>query len=489
MTCADLSEPCHLTPDETVDASTVFDVRVRQQDAQIAWADDVSLRDILGASLVTFDHHIDPSDVTQPIEPKAVYLQYRSQDPVTGQVSEVVVPAELSLDVFVDPEMFRAPSEEEDIVEEDKDEVEEEDRRKLRMSEKGDPILMRAKPAPAPDPYFSALRNEMLLARASIASPPAQRPAEASGTTSSFLRAAGRDKYCPSRLKGIDSIIRNSIPKVVPSMRTETSEFPAVTSAGNENPDGMYEERPDSGNLRYRRIMTPQRQRDLKDFSAQMAVHIDRMPQLGWKDCHFDRSSQPRRGEPRRDSGDGWPTEQELTETSRCSTVDLTAPSPRTPDTLRSHSIRRRSQQRCRTGGLRAASRMVLCDLDPHLDNSEVVPTQRVHGNWPDGPRRQLARHFYGMSPSKIVLEDEKERLLERGSGELTAAGSALTARRAARRKALEHCFKQNGAVAHRVEVRFKNGNRPGRSVVSRHTERLHALEDAACRPDRKSVV
>merc|ERR1719217_1089119 len=86
-----------------------------------------------------------------------------------------------------------------------------------------------------------------------------------------------------------------------------------------------------------------------------------------------------------------------------------------------------------------------LRDLDPHIDISASVPTQRLHSNWPDGQRRQLARHFYGLSPAQILEEEEKERLRARravqrkdtkdeeaGGDEDTAADADASAKEAA---------------------------------------------------------
>merc|ERR1719482_1621700 len=123
------------------------------------------MRDILGASLITYDQHIDiPSatsgtspylqEIPQALQPKAVHVQYQSHDPVTGDLSRVVVPATMSLDVFADPNWFGPQQEEEKEEEKTEDNNQKEDAQKMKMSITGDPILMRAKPAPPPDPYF-----------------------------------------------------------------------------------------------------------------------------------------------------------------------------------------------------------------------------------------------------------------------------------------------------------------------------------------------
>merc|ERR1712096_95543 len=73
------------------------------------------------------------------------------------------------------------------------------------------------------------------------------------------------------------------------------------------------------------------------------------------------------------------------------------------------------SHANTRTRGHARALKQKLRDLDPHINISETVPTQRLHSNWPDGQRRQLARHFYGLTPAQILEEEEKERLREQG--------------------------------------------------------------------------
>merc|ERR1719461_422172 len=78
--------------------------------------------------------------------------------------------------------MFWVPEEEEEVVEEELEEEEEEDRRKLRSSIKGDPILLRAKPAPPPEPYLAPLRYEAICTEAlrthsASSSPPGSRRA------------------------------------------------------------------------------------------------------------------------------------------------------------------------------------------------------------------------------------------------------------------------------------------------------------------------
>merc|ERR1712217_147445 len=84
-------------------------------------------------------------------------------------------------------------------------------------------------------------------------------------------------------------------------------------------------------------------------------------------------------------------------------------PDPKAPDTSR-------ASQRPGTGrlpGVRTSGGKVkLRDLDPHLEVLEArPPSQQLHGNWPDGLKRQVVRHFYGMTPEQIRNEELKERL------------------------------------------------------------------------------
>jgi len=171
--------------------------------------------------------------------------------------------------------------------------------------------------------------------------------------------------------------------------------------------------------------------------------------------------------------------------------------------------------------GLRVSGKLVIRDLDPHLDLDQSAPTQRMHSNWPDSARRQLARHFYGMSPTRIFEEEEKEWLREEqlrrarsksakseldtedaeDNGSPTGAStspavalattddSQMSAMHRAqkqaieRRQAIERSLQRSSQVVpHRLEVRIKNTERPHRAVVTQHTVRLRGSEEANCR-------
>jgi len=487
-------------------SSRVFDVRVHNglTEPTDPWMGDVSLGDMLGASLVTYDQHIVPAHEAQPLEPKAVYVQYHSIDPVTHRAAPVVVPAQMSLDVFADPSMFWVPVEEEEPVEEEPEEEEEEDRRKLRSSIKGDPILMRAKPAPPPDPYFAPLRHETLNAQRVRVS----RAVEGSGTMSSFLKASGKDKYCRSRLREIDQILKQTLP---------------------------YEPSEGGSAMKARSLPSPRRTPRAADrdgtgpLVAQMAMHIQRMPQF-----HKGRVVQPcddfgPGGDPA--DGEGHHGGGVAGESHRGSLLAAERPEAGAAglgeDALDRFQSRHSSVAQSAadpSGGadggetkhalgslpsLKAGAKVKLRDLDPHLDISRAVPTQQMHSNWPDGLKRQVARHFYGMSHGQILEEEEKERLRghrsrgtlingkeggaedladNAGNDQVAAAtapsiagstqGLSQSPRRPGRRGV------GGGAmVAHGLEIRLKNSDRAERVVVGRHTERSRGKEEGAVRP------
>lgn len=481
------------------------------------WMGDVSLGDMLGASLVTYDRHIVPAHEAQPLEPKAVYVQYHSVDPVTHHAAPVVVPAQMSLDVFADPSMFWVPVEEEEPVEEEPEEEEEEDRRKLRSSIKGDPILMRAKPAPPPDPYFAPLRHETLSAQRVRVS----RAVEGSGTMSSFLKASGKDKYCRSRLREIDQILKQTLPyepSVGESARKARS-LPSPRLGGARTPRASNYD--DTGPL-----------------VAQMAMHIQRMPQF-----HKGRAVQPcddfgPGGDAAKPgAGEGHHEGGVAGDSHRGSLMAAEKPEAGAAglgeDALDRFQSRHSSMAHSAfdpavgAGGgetkhalgslpsLKAGAKVKLRDLDPHLDISHAVPTQQMHSNWPDGLKRQVARHFYGMSHAQILEEEEKERLRDhRSRGTLingkeggaedladgaandqvaaaTAPSPAMSTAAAGSTQGLSQSPRRPGRrgvgggamVAHGLEIRLKNSDRAERVVVGRHTERTRGKEEGAVRP------
>lgn len=516
-------------------ASDLFDLRVKHSlETPRPWAGDVSLRDVFGAHLVTYDSHL-PDYGNDAIAPKAVYVQYQSPDPVTGAISSVVAPAQMSLDIFVDPNMFAPPvEEEEEIVEEEKDDHEEEDRRKLRSSIRGDPILLRAKPAPPPDPYFAPVRHETLV-HARHHPKAGKKLVEHSATMSTFMKASGKDKYARSRMGEIDRILKSN------EERARSLQDPLQYGDISPRAPGSLSGS-DMGASAGGRLRGQRSPRDAgTGLSAHMAMHIQRMPTFhkghlvqldpvppdleasegdgatasgaaAGDDVGHDGAD----GAERRSPGPSAPEAAAApTPTSVASPTDVAAvPTPRS---------RRQGRGRV-VSGIQAGAQALLRDLDPHLESYDNVPTQRMHSNWPDGPRRQLARHFYGMSPARILEEEEKERLREQlahrartksvvtkselgtedsvdtaAGGEAAAAAAAaatatepaapsspLTARARERARALERglaCGTEGGQVNHRLEIRIKNTERAHRVVVARHTDRLRGPEEAATRP------
>lgn len=584
------------------------DLRLRQSSPGSCWPSspmpsDVSIRDLLGASLVTYDQHLDISDLpttaaSSPyqdllpaIEPKAVYVQYQSQDPVTGGVSPVVVPASLSLDVFADPHWFGTTQEEEKIVEEEKDDNEEEDRQKLRSSIKGDPILMRAKPAPPPDPYFAPLRHETLHSRLGESSArgasswssskmawteaelqemslgtlrglckemglaqrgvkaelverireaekkigqassghTSTRHVEGSATMSSFLKASGKDKFSRSRITEIDQILRSPNGREQADLVTPQRPSSSPQQSNNVR-DGLSSPRSRRCPFTSAGVMqSPRsgsgawRDTDSSALAAQMAMYIQRMPQFHrGKLARFSSTDLNGAEMDASEIGDGLgnvgtnggvtvangedgengrgspgsqvaPPELPPSPSTAAAALGSTPGAQQQSDDIDSESPRHGSLKRgshvdgrCRNSGSRALCKK-LRDLDPHIDISESVPTQRLHSNWPDGLRRQLARHFYGLSPAQILEEEEKERIRERRAvrgkdptaemnGE-TATDEAVVdearsakakARREAERRGLERSFARadGGVMPHRLEVRIRNVARPERVVV-----------------------
>lgn len=537
----------------------VMDLRLRQSSLGLGWPSspmltDVSIRDLLGASLVTYDQHLDISDLptaaaSSPyqdlppaIEPKAVYVQYQSQDPVTGRVSPVVVPASLSLDVFADRNWFGGQHEEERMWEEATGDNDDEDRQKLKSSSKGDPILMRAKPAPPPDPYFSPSRHENFMSRrqesgavgrsawnCSPALGQAQgrgdrdcgavrsRHVEGIGTMSSFLKASGKDKYSRSRIAEIDQILKSpSYRDSVASGEQRLSSLGQAELAAPFRPTRNTHSgngRKGCGSLRPRRLqftssVDAPSPSDSSTLAAQMAMYIQRMPQfhkeklerfsnVAFHSVEIDacdigdvgntggaimtnvEEGENGRGSPGSQAPPELPT---LPSATQQQAGELDAESPCQSSSKRGFQ----AEGRCRVPGARSLSKK-LRDLDPHIDISESVPTQLLHSNWPDGLRRQLARHFYGLSPAQILEEEDKDRARERRAvrgkdaivevyGETTTDDGVVDetraakakSRREAQRRGLERSFARadDGVMHHRLEVRIRNIARSDRVVV-----------------------
>jgi len=613
----------------------VLDVRVQEQrppaEPTEPWQTSVSLQDLIGGHLVTYDEYISPLQ-DDPIQPKAIYVRYNSVDPVTSKPAQLVVPAEMTLDCYADPWMFWEPVEEEEEAEEKSEGEEVEDRRKLRSSIRGDPILKRAKPPQPPEPYavpfrYEAICNEALRSQSVPSSPatwrrarqvPALRHAgsgahrdasgaivtascndeqpepssareastswdktggwgphdastdrrsfsrsvEATSTMSSFLKSSGRDKYSRSRLREIDRISARQV--VLRELMDPQDPFVTALRAGTSSlsPVDSLVARPERG------LNRKEREAARQELTSQVAVHLQRMPQFhryGHALQQEDTESVPQDGSSGADDEDDPETAEGVDEASEAipgvhrqskarqqpqeascgrgsrasddglfETGDSTA-RQRSKDGSRLLSGTLRRQTRSHGSRNLTGGKVVLRDLDPHMDPSEYsLPTQRLHSNWPDGLKRQIARHFYGMTHAQILAEEERERLRDHqrrrsvafkdGGTEGSADGgeepgtvvggttpeqgttggdkpgaSAVVAtdhrlsgpdQPAAPRIAEGiggRTAPRNGidVMAHGIEIRIANTNRPSvRSVVGRHTQRIRRRqEESAARP------
>eukprot|EP00746_Dinoflagellata_sp_MGD_P167214 gnl/MRDRNA2_/MRDRNA2_97658_c0_seq1.p1 gnl/MRDRNA2_/MRDRNA2_97658_c0~~gnl/MRDRNA2_/MRDRNA2_97658_c0_seq1.p1 ORF type:complete len:516 (-),score=131.08 gnl/MRDRNA2_/MRDRNA2_97658_c0_seq1:117-1664(-) len=461
---------------------TSFDVRVKE-----LMTHDVALRDILGSELVTFDHHVD-IDPMQPLQPKAVYVQYQALDPVSRQPTNVIVPANMSLDVYVDPNLFGYSMEVEEEVEEEQEQGEEEDRRKLRSSIRGDPILSRAQPAPPPDPYFAPLRHETLNAPAFHGGP------HAKGTMSSFLKASGKDKYCRSRLDEIDKMLKQTVEKArKEGGEDEKGEEEMSPTAGGSPMSARAKKSPKGkgqGSSLLSSSLGSRQQRskvEIEALAAEMVTHIQNMPvfdagnkvnkRSGRKKESTDETAEDCAGEIGEENGASSDSPKVLKS-------PVAPSSPRKPPKVGMSPLAKKGQA-------------ILRDLDPHIDvkSSSAAPTQRLHSNWPFEPRRQLARHFYGMSPARILEEEEKERTAHTEKNDKPAGAEAeddenypeegrddspeASQAQAGRKPRRQHLVRglntytqdaEGGAVAHRLEIRIRNTEKTQRVVVGQRT-------------------
>mmetsp|Transcript_57759 Transcript_57759/g.137486 ORF Transcript_57759/g.137486 Transcript_57759/m.137486 type:complete len:655 (+) Transcript_57759:113-2077(+) len=580
-----------------------FDVRVSDKpvwnEQTLGDLGSVSLREILGASLVTFGEHIGPPlDVHTPIPPKAVYVKYQQADPVSGGFIPIVVPAQLCLDVFTDgsfgdvaPE-FEYPSRSEELPPE-----EQSDRRKLRSSIKGDPILMRAKPVRPPEPYIcAALQEGQALEVAAHAGlqkrrpqshrsgriftgeASAERPGSSGGdawaseqaygrghadmeawtprqhdissgaedgqqldagsqsdetdrscaggergpasvrlvehksTVSSFIKAGGRDRYCRPRLREIDSILDRA---VVDESRNGSVRSASVAGFS-----------PAQGASR---------------LTAQLATQMHRIPQFHDKKA----TSAPRRREEQPEDAAAHPQssvqfnhavsgsegiegpsqEASATGSKESAASSVLAVPPEIPQDDDNGGVAspgsqqrswRKQDRRIPSNSSGRGTPRKLRLIDPHLPVTGFLPTQRLHANWPYGAKREIARHFYGMTPEEVAAEEELERLAEEGGAKPALVRQATTSRSARSNEELSlaedealmgtagdademgrrpkqvarrlepSCWQhgpQGNHVTHRLEVRIRNIDRPERFVVAKSTPRLRGPREALSRP------
>jgi hypothetical protein len=429
--------------------------------------------------------------------PKAVYVQYQALDPVSRQPTNVIVPANMSLDVYVDPNLFGYSMEVEEEVEEEQEQGEEEDRRKLRSSIRGDPILSRAQPAPPPDPYFAPLRHETLNAPAFHGGP------HSKGTMSSFLKASGKDKYSRSRLDEIDKMLKQTVEKASKDPGENENEEDKAPSPGGSPMSARANKKKGKGQgsrdlmLPSSLNSRPQRSKvEIEALAAEMVTHIQNMPvfDAGNKVTAKRSGRGERRGEATEEAADDGAGEigEEPGGSSDSPKVLKSPVAPSSSRTPRSPKIK---------GGLSPLAKKgqaILRDLDPHVDIkcAQTAPTQRLHSNWPFEPRRQLARHFYGMSPARILEEEEKERTAhtekndkpagadaeddenypEEGRDDSPEAAQKAQGGRKKRTNAVRglNTYTQDaegGAVAHRLEIRIRNTEKTQRVVVGQRTQ------------------
>jgi len=83
---------------------------------------EASLLEVPGAQLVTYDRHLISAHGRPSHAPKAVYVQYQTVDPVTGALTSVVHPVEISPEVFADPTLFGQQEERPEPCEEEPEE-------------------------------------------------------------------------------------------------------------------------------------------------------------------------------------------------------------------------------------------------------------------------------------------------------------------------------------------------------------------------------
>lgn len=510
-----------------------FDVRVQQQNADgvALWPGQVSLSDFLCSSLLTYDSCIEPSGEGSLVrEPKAIYVQYASADPVTGIYASVVVPAQLSLDAYADPDFWYMQPPDPEPVRVETPEAVDDDRQKLRSSIKGDPILTRAKPATPHEPYFAPLRSEMIsawgsnavgriaqssttnwlqpatpggsMARGSFVKSSTMsyvRPVENAGTMSSFLKAEGRDKYARSRLQEIDHILSSAMnsPQHEESQR---SHFISEHVGRKASDAGDYV---GSDGTNVGPNLSPTDLQDTPCDDNGAALDGDGVGPIG-SEVGLRPGAVASLASPPRLATKSLAPPPRLATTS-----NATGFHGGVAITTASASSARGAAARGRGGGrlpmvsdlavhveqmphfekpqvakqmYRGRPRAVRA-LDPHLDTSVAVPTRRMHCNWPDGLKRQIACHFYGMDPAQILEEEDKERLNHRKPTTDGEEARAQTPRRAGqkadqRTEALERSLGrgvEDDSMLHGLEIRIRNGPWPERVVVGRRTPRAHA--------------
>eukprot|EP00933_Yihiella_yeosuensis_P044222 TRINITY_DN39328_c0_g1_i1.p1 TRINITY_DN39328_c0_g1~~TRINITY_DN39328_c0_g1_i1.p1 ORF type:complete len:614 (+),score=95.97 TRINITY_DN39328_c0_g1_i1:81-1844(+) len=412
-------------------------------------ASGIDLSQLTGASLVTFDHHV-PS---YPLEeegwdPKAIYIQYKTLDPVTRESASVIVPAQLNLDTYMDPNFEWAPREpvepEEVEPEESVGSTDEQARRKLFASSRGDPILLRAPIPASPEPYLAPLRGEMVINKSTY--PGTRRPqsVESASTMSSFGRSRGRDKFTRPRLGDLDAQLGRVLGKSPKHSKQGGARLLKAWAPKEENrkemPDGL--DAILSQGAKSKTSMRAHKRTGNTGLAAKVGLHVFQMPRNAAPGVE-DSSEKPEASKDGTDAADGAggsaadgaedqdselrkPGEPAAALRKRPGTPPPTKSTsqPRRPGTpppskaggssdpekrfskfanesvLLTHRSKIRSPQKVRP----------LRRLDPHIspaDIAKTTPTQRLFNNWPDSLKQQVARQFYVMSPEQMMAEEE----------------------------------------------------------------------------------
>jgi len=380
----------------------------------------------------------------------------------------------------------------EEEMEEEQQEEQDEDRRKLRSSIRGDPILSRAQPAPPPDPYFAPLRHETLNAH--LGGP--HGTPHHKGTMSSFLKASGKDKYCKSRLDEIDKMLKQTVEKAQKESgedkHGDDEKLPSIAGSMSARAKGKRGKSQGSSFLANSLNSRPQRSKvEIEALASEMVTHIQNMPVFHAGNKVSGKAPEGKRsGKAPEEGAEDGPADGEengaASESPKSMKSSVARSSVRTP----------RSPKKTGLSSLAKKGQAILRDLDPHVEteSSTVAPTQRLHSNWPFEARRQLARHFYGMSPARILEEEEKEQAKHTEKNDKPSGADAeddenypeegrdespeATQKTQAGRKKRPHLRGLNtytqdaegGAVAHRLEIRIRNTEKTQRVVVGERT-------------------
>ncbi|CAE8616375.1 unnamed protein product [Polarella glacialis] len=438
-------------------AALPFDFRIvdRPTPAQPSefWAGSgFHLSDLLGASLVTFDQHVPlTSGAPEALDPRAIYVQYQTVDPVTMEHASLVVPAQLSLDTYVGPEFNwdDYTDQQPEIQEEEEDEefdVVVDQQYKLYTKCLGDPILSRAARPLSPDAYLAPLRRETAFARgqgpASARRSQNAKPALSASTLSSFSKAAGRDKFSQTRLSELDAVIRSTGARVssgawhpqtpqvawLDKRKLQTQEGQILEGAFSDRcvrPASMI---PISAMAEALDAPCPAPTRG-KDLTAQVAVHLFRAQQgngSSGKEAGDDSEEAGAEEEQRGlEAEDGEAAQGSsvhkagpgIIHSGRGHTGSLSVTGRPGPEVHQKRTDFSSLQSAPTGSGIDSPGQPGrLRDLDPHVrlkKVKETAPVRSLYKNWPCVPKRQVATHLFGMTDTQILsAEVEESRLV-----------------------------------------------------------------------------